>query len=244
MTLEELFATNPEAKSLVDDAIKSAIEPLTKKQAELVNETKTSKQAAKELQAALTELGDIEGLKKIKSMFEQNEELKLFAEGKHDEVFSKRTEKLTAENKKQLDALTEKLEKSNQRASAFEARVLESKIMNAAMQVKTLNHDYMEDILLHARNKFSLSDDGEAIMIDKDGQVVLGKDGKTPFMPLEWLSDIDTTGRWHKTANSGAGAQGSASMKQSKSTITRAQYETMLPLQQRDTIMSGITVVD
>jgi len=110
MNLAELLAANADAQAEYEAAIKSAVEPLTKKQAELLGETKAAKQTAKELQAALTELGDIDGLKKIKTMFEQNEELKLFAEGKHDEVLNKRTEKLKAEHQKQLDAILDENE--------------------------------------------------------------------------------------------------------------------------------------
>jgi len=229
MTLAELLAANADAQAEFDLAIKSAVEPLTKKQAELLGETKAAKQTAKELQAALTELGDIEGLKKIKSMFEQNEELKLFAEGKHDEVFSKRTEKLKNEHQRQLDAILAEKEQALQRSKAFESRVLESKIMNAALQVKSLNPDYMEDILLHARNKFSLTDDGEAVLV-QDGQVVLGKDGKSAYSPLEWLSDTDTTGRWHKPANIGAGAPGNNGGKPSKQDLSHLTPDQRLAL--------------
>lgn len=228
-SLAELIADNPDLQSELADYVSKEKKGVADKNAEVILKLKDANQKVSEFEKTLQELGDIEGLKKIKSMFEQNEELKLFAEGKHDEVLNKRTEKLKAEHQKQLDAILAEKEQALQRSKAFESRVLESKIMNAALQVKSLNPDYMEDILLHARNKFSLTDDGEAVLV-QDGQVVLGKDGKSAYSPLEWLSDTDTTGRWHKVANSGAGAPGNNGGKPSKQDLSHLTPDQRLAL--------------
>lgn len=230
MTLAELLAAADAEAKAEFDAVQSKADEFEKikgKHKESLAEAHSAKALVKQLQESMAELGDIEGLKKIKSMFEQNEELKLFAEGKHDEVFSKRTEKLKNEHQKQLDAILAEKEQALQRSKAFESRVLESKIMNAALQVKSLNPDYMEDILLHARNKFSLNDEGEAVLV-QDGQVVLGKDGKSAYSPLEWLSDTDTTGRWHKPTSTGAGAPGNGGNRQQKQDLSHLPPEQRL----------------
>jgi hypothetical protein len=243
MTLAELLAANADAQAEFDTAISAAVAPLTKKQAELLGETKAAKQTAKELQAALAELGDIDGLKKIKSMFEQNEELKLFAEGKHDEVFAKRTEKQRADFEKQLNAATAERDGFKSRAAEFEQRALDSQLIEAMVGVQSIDPRYKEDILLHGRNKFTLDAKGNAIALHED-EIVLGKDGKTPFSPMEWLSNTDETGRWHK-ASGGAGAQGNSGSKTTKTTVNRATFESMTPAQQHDAvIVQGLSVVD
>lgn len=242
MTLEELLASNPDAKAEYETALRSAVEPLTRKQKELLDETKAAKKTATELQSALAELGDIDGLKKIKNMFEQNEELKLFAEGKHDEVFSKRTERLQADFQKKLDAATTEREQALQRAKAFEAKVLEARVMNDALQVPSLNHAYIEDILMHARAKFTLDDNGNAVAM-QDGEIIVGKDGKSPYTPAEWLADRDVTGRWHK-AEGGAGAVGNAGTKSSKNTLTRTQFDGLSVLDRAAFAKGGGTITD
>ena len=242
-TLAELISESPELQKELVDYVNNEKKGVADKNAEVLTKLKDATQKISGYEQVLSELGDIEGLKKIKSMFEQNEELKLFAEGKHDEVFAKRTEKLSAEHQKQLDAISVERDQALQRSKSFEDRVLESQLMNAALQVPSLNPIYMEDILLHGRSKFRLNDDGNAVIIE-NGEIVLGKDGKTPFMPVEWLSDKDATGRWHK-AEGGGGAPGNASQRSSKTSVTRSQYESMTPSQQRDAVMvQGLSVVD
>jgi len=232
MTLAELLASNPDVQSEIDQLIVSKTAPLANKQAELLNETKAAKQAAKDLQNVLAELGDIEEVKKIQSMFKQNEELKLFAEGKHDEVFNKRTEKLKAEYDKQLSAALAEKETFSKKANAFEQRVLDNAIMSASLQVPTFDSRFIDDVLLHGRSKFSLDENGNAVAM-RDGEIVLGKDGKTPFSPLEWLSDTDVNGRFH-VAKGGAGASGNANTNAHKKDLSHLTPDQRLQVLYRD----------
>ena len=241
-SLAEFISENPDLQKELDDYVNKEKSGVAAKNAEVITKLQAATQQNNEFKKTLEELGDIEGLKKIKTMFEQSEEMKLIAEGKHDEAFAKRTEKLKDEHVRQLSEISAKAEQSEQRSKAFEARVLESKVMNAALQVTSLNPAYMEDILLHARNKFSLNDDGEAVVI-QDGQIVLGKDGKTPYTPNEWLSDKDATGRWHK-AEGGAGAHGSTNSRPDKNTVTRTQFDSMSQLDRSNFAKNGGKVTD
>ena len=240
-TLAELIAENPDLQNELTDYVNKEKKGVADKNAEVILKLKDATQKISEFEKTLNELGDIEGLKKIKTMFEQSEEMKLIAEGKHDEAFAKRTEKRDAEHNRQLEEITAKLEQAERRSKEREASVLESKIMNAALQVPSLNQTYIKDVLREARDKFSLSDDNEAVVM-QDGQIVLGKDGKTPYSPIEWLNDKDEMGRFHK-AEGGAGAHGNSNAKAEKNTVTRAEFQSLSPQQQRE-ILKEKTVVD
>ena len=79
-----------------------------------------------------------------------------------------------------------------------------------------------EDIILRARGTFKLSEDGEAIATDRDGEVVYGKDGKTPLSPLEWAESLRESAPhlWPRASGTHApgGGGGQAASKRSEMT--------------------------
>ena len=110
---------------------------------------------------------------KVKSMmakFENDDEAKLIAAGKIDEVVSKRTEKLRVELQKQVDAAKGETKAASDRAGKFSQRVLDNHIRAAAIKAGLHAHA-VEDALFRARNMFSLDEAGEAVQLDSEGTV-------------------------------------------------------------------------
>ena len=111
------------------------------------------------------------------------------AEGKIDEVVSRRTERLRSDYDKQLQAERERAEKAEAFANRFKDKVLADSIREAALKAGALA-EATDDIILRARNTFRLNEDGEPVAMDADGEVIYGKDGKTPLTPLEWAESL------------------------------------------------------
>ncbi|PGP57105.1 hypothetical protein CN998_32605, partial [Bacillus cereus] len=74
-------------------------------------------------------------------------------------------------------------------ASKFRDKVLGDSIRSAAIKAGALP-EAADDLILRAKGQFTLNEEGEAIAVDKEGQAILGKDGKTPLTPLEWAESL------------------------------------------------------
>lgn len=135
---------------------------------------------------------DIEVVKAIVSKAGVDEETRLIAEGKIDEVVSRRTERLRGDMEKQLQAERDRADQAVAFANQFKDRVLSDSIREAATKTGALA-EASDDIILRARSVFSLSDEGAPVALDKDGQVIYGKDGKTPLSPSEWAEGLRET---------------------------------------------------
>lgn len=165
---------------------------------------KASAKSLKELQEQFTGIDPVK-VREMMQRLDNDGEAALIAAGKIDEVVSRRTEKLQKELQKQVDAAHNEAQSAAERANKFSQRVLDNHIRMAATKAGLHVHA-IDDALFRARSMFSLNDDGEAIQLGSDGTVVLGKDGKTPFSPAEWLEGMkETAPHWFPNGSSGGG---------------------------------------
>jgi hypothetical protein len=153
--------------------------------------------------------------KEMLDAMDQDEDMKLFSVGKKSEVITKYTEraskiheaalkvvndKMTAE----LLGASEKLEAATKRLHAYESAVLDNHIRTVTSE---LHKGAVEDALLHARQVFSLDAKGNAVKLDAEGNLVMGKDGKTAFSPAEWIeSQRELKTHWFPVSSSGSGS--------------------------------------
>jgi len=165
---------------------------------------------------------------KVKEMMvklEGDGEASLIAAGKIDEVIAKRSEKLRLELQKRVDAADDATKAERARADAYKQRVLDNHIRAAAAKAG-LHVDAIDDALLRAQSIFTLDDSGNAVQLDSEGQTVLGKDGKTPFSPTEWLENPPK--HWLMSQASGGGANGGRHTNDGGSkTMTRAHFNSL-----------------
>lgn len=166
---------------------------------------KAEAKAKKELEARYSGI-DPDKYRQIMSKFEGEEEAQLIAAGNLDEVVAKRAAKRDTDWQKKLDAVSQAAESEKARAEKFLGRVLDDQI-RAAVNGK-VHEKAVEDALFRARMMFTLDDNGYAVQKDSDGAIVIGKDGKNPFTPAEWIESMrDAAPHWFPATGSGSGAQ-------------------------------------
>lgn len=149
----------------------------------------------------------------IMAQFEDADEAALLAQGKEglEKILTKRNAKRDAEVTRQLQEAQSHADGAMEVASTFMERVLDNHV-RAAAAAAGLHPSAIEDALLRARAIFSLDDEGNAVQFtsEDDETPVLGKDGKTPFSPAEWLEGMRTSApHWFPAGASGGGAGGS-----------------------------------
>jgi hypothetical protein len=185
---------------------------------------------------------DPDKVREMMSKLDKDGEAQLIAAGKIDEVVAKRIEKQRAELMKQLEAATAQTEAEKARTAKFSQRVLDNNIRAAAAKAG-LHAGAVDDALFRARTMFTIDDDGNAIQLDESGKPVLGKDGKTPFTPAEWLESMkETAPHWFPAGAAGGGATGNRDTGNGK-TVKRAVFDAM-PLEERSAILKTHKLVD
>ena len=197
---------DPAVKSAIAAAVEAATLGLKNKNTELLGSLRTTKNELEGLKTQFEGL-DIDAVKGLLNKVGQDEETRLLAEGKLDEVITKRTERLRGDYDKQLTAEKSRADKAEAFAAKYSDKVLADSIRAAAIKAGALP-EAAEDIILRARGTFKLSEDGEAIATDRDGEVVYGKDGKTPLSPLEWAESLRETATHLWPRAQGAGPTG------------------------------------
>jgi len=169
------------------EALDQAVTGLKTKNSELLGTIKTTKSELEQFKTQFDGL-DLEAVKGLLKKASEDEDTRLIAEGKLDEVVGKRTERLRADLDKQLQAEKERADKAEAFANRFRDKVLADSIREAAGKAGALP-EAAEDIILRARSTFRLNEDGDPVAMNGD-EIIYGKDGKSPLSPLEWAESL------------------------------------------------------
>jgi hypothetical protein len=141
----------------------------------------------------------------LKAKLREAEDAILKAEGNTQALAAKQVERMKEDfEKREAGALASK-EAAELRAKSFESKVFENSIRASA---SVLHPSAVEDAILNAKSVFSLGDDGELVAKDKDGNLIYGKDGKTPLSPKEWLESLKEDKPHWFPAQGGSGTKG------------------------------------
>ncbi|MDD9340088.1 MAG: hypothetical protein PV362_10655 [Providencia heimbachae] len=199
--------SNPEIQAAIKAAVDEQVAGLKAKNSELLGANKGVKE---ELDALKSQLGgiDLTAVKDLLSKANMDEESKLIAEGKLDEVIQKRTERLRDDYESKLTAEKERADKAENYANKFRQSVVKGQIVQAAIENGVLK-EATGDIAFLAQSQFSLDDNGNAVALDENGEVIIGKDGKTPLTPKEWVETIRESKPYFWPVAQGTGAHGS-----------------------------------
>jgi len=172
----------------VETQIKAAVEAATAglaaKNAQLLSELKTDREKLKSFDGI-----DPVKVKELMAKFDGDEDSKLIAEGKIEELLNRKYEKRDKDWQAKLDAAIAERDAAKGKADKFLQSVLDDRLREAFNG--KVEPSSMKAALLEAKLIFKLDDEGRAVQFDGDGNVVLGKD-KTPFSPAEWITS-DTT---------------------------------------------------
>ena len=194
-------ASNPEIQALIEQAVSG----LKAKNSELLGKNKELAEIRKQYDGV-----DPDEYRRLKAFIDQSEEAKLLAEGKTDEVFNRRTEKLRAELEAKTRIEAEAAQTWQQKADAYKAQVEQLKIddvvTRAMIKVGALE-GADEDARLLARQLFKLEEDG-IVGRDSKGNLLTGKNGALTLD--EWVDQLkDKKPHWFGRAQ-GVGAKGSS----------------------------------
>lgn len=196
---------DPKVKAAIQSAVEQATGGLSKKNAELLDEVKKARDGLKTWDGL-----DPEKVRSIMTRIEQDEETRLISEGKIDEVLNRRVGRMKDDFEARLRAAEAAQQGVVQERDTFRTRyqrtVIDSAVQRAAAEVGLLP-SAVEDVLHRAGNVFKIEED-RLVPRDEAGNLLLGKDAKTPMSVTEWLSSIkDKTPHWWP-APSGSGSTG------------------------------------
>lgn len=126
-------AITPEIQALIDARVNESVTGLKTKNSELLGKLKEQGENLKRYDGI-----DPDAVKTILQRFSDDEEAKLIAAGKIDEVLDKRTERLRADVDKKLKVANERAEKAENFSKKFSDRVLGDAIRSAALKTGAL----------------------------------------------------------------------------------------------------------
>lgn len=177
---------------------------------------------------------DADEVRKMMEKIGGDEEAQLIKSGKLDEVVARRMEKANQAHKKALEDLAKARDAEKARADKFSQRVLDNHVRAAATKAG-LHPNAVDDALFRARTLFALNEDGDAVQLN-NGEVVMGKDGKTPFSPGEWLEGMrEQAPHWFPAGNSGGNAGANKGAGGGGRTIKRADFDKLSPIEKQST---------
>lgn len=186
-------------------------------------------------------------LRELVKRLENDEEMQLISKGDTTKLRERWTERMRAEYEKKLKAAEDAANAASQKAKVWETRVLDNEIRQAATR-SNLPGAAVEDVLLRARAAgFVLDENGRAVQM-RDGIVVTGKDGKTPFNAEEWVESLrETAPHLFPATGSGSGApqspkpiaNGSAA-----NVLKRAAFDQLTPAEKMAHVKQGGQVTD
>lgn len=219
----EDLASNPVVKEMLAKAVKEATSGLAANKDEILAEKKA---LAEQLQSMSKQWEGLDpaAVRSLMDRMANDEETRLIAEGKIDEVINRRTERLQADHKKQLSKFEQMLAEKDasliSTQTAIKALKIEGSLARAASELGLIP-SATEDAMRRAKEVFKVDEQGHLIA-EENGSTAYGKDGKTPMTPAEWLETMKEKAPHWFPAPSGGGAGGGSGRGGSHS-ITREQ---------------------
>lgn len=202
---------DPEDVKLLQERIEEETAGLKKKNGELIGDMKTLKLKVQDLLDKTSGV-DIEKLKELQSRLANDEEARLISEGKTQEVIDRRTKLMREAHEKEIKAEQDKAAANLAFANRFRDATLMNSVREAAVK-NGVEPTAVDDVIYRAKAAgFTVDDDGNPIMRDSKGDAILGKDGKSPLQPSEWVEGLREKAPhlWPKASGGGAGGGGSA----------------------------------
>ena len=201
--------TQEQIDSAVAAAVTKAVDEANTKsssaRSELLVDLKKAKDSVKRFDGI-----DPDQVKTMMSAFENDQDLKDIAEGRHDEVINRRIEKERAQFTSDVAALTEKADAYQEENSGLVNRVskllIDNNVVSEFVKEKGLESG-IEDVVLRANQVFKVEGD-DLLARDSAGQIIAGKNG--PMTISEWVGELKGKAPHLFPQSSGSGAAGGA----------------------------------
>jgi rRNA maturation endonuclease Nob1 len=211
----------PDINEIIRKAVEEQTAGLKRNRDELLAEKKALQERVSQFDGQ-----DIEQLLKIKAIVESNDEAKLIADGKIDEVFEKRYDRAFKDLNSQLSARDEQIEslrgELKSKSDAFAQVTIDTAIQRAASELG-VQTTALPDVTARARGVFAVDERGGLVARNSDGTLQFSKDGQSSLTPGEWLESMRKTApHWWPVSVGGGAAGGSGVGPNGKMTIEAA----------------------
>ena len=135
---------------------------------------------------------------------QKNNEKELLSEGKIDELLDKRTEAMRQSYEEKLQNLAKNFESAEK---TLDIHIVENQIRDAAIKANARNDRAVDHIIRAVRS--SVKRDGtNAVRIDKEGNIVMSEDGKTPQGISDIVDELRSSDSFLFAESTGSGATG------------------------------------
>ena len=175
---------SPEIQEAIKAQVEQATQGLKAKNSELIGKVKDYSDKLKTFDGI-----DPEKTRSVLAKLDQDEDARLVAEGKLDEVVEKRVMNMKKDFDTKYTDLTEQLEQERAQVGAFKSKAISAEIVKAGTSVGVLN-TALNDVILRSQGQFSIDDKGNVVAVDGDGNVVYDADGTTPLSVENWVNTL------------------------------------------------------
>jgi hypothetical protein len=203
ISVQEML-NNPEIQKAIQDKLDAEVQGLKTKNSEVIGKLKEAQDKMKQFDGL-----DVEQLKNLQKQMLENEEMRLLAEGKTEEVVTRRVELLKRDYEQQLTARDGKLSEYEQILKQKEEN-LRKLVVDGTVREAYVKMDFepaaLEDVIRSARDVFIMDESGKVVPRDANGNMIFSKDGKTPIDALGWLELQAERKPYLRRPSKGAGA--------------------------------------
>ena len=214
--VQALYAQRPDGKYVLDvegylpgTVPKSELDEFRNNNVQLKQQLEDLKKSADGNKEKLDRLNELEKL------VDEDEEKKMIADGKLEEVVERRIEKRTNKMRREyenqikqkdvaIDAVTGERDEAT---GSFNKLMIDTSINEAINEVGGVRKGALQDIRARGRNVFKMRD-GALTAMDEVGNIMYGGSGSDSLSPTEWLQGLLETAPHLFEGSSGAGGKG------------------------------------
>lgn len=237
LTTKEVTDAIDAAVKKATDSAKEATAGLEASRDKLLSEKKNLRDELKKFEGL-----DADKMREMMTNINRSAETKLIADGKLEEVWELRSKAMQGHFDTELSTRDTKITSLTENNNALNLRLTDLSIGTVLRDAATKNKllpTAVDDALLQGRALFSMQKNGSLAIVDNNGFVQPGPDGKTPLQPEEWLQGLKETKPHWWAQSSGAGATGGAGSPGSGATINRNRFDTMSQIERSKFIDGG-----
>jgi hypothetical protein len=195
---------DPKIQALLQAEVEKTVAGLKKKNQELIEKEKKHREQLSQFEGV-----DVEKFKTLQKQIETNEEMRLLSEGKTEEVVARRVEAMKRDYDAQIAAREAKMSEYEVTLKKKEEKLAELVIdgqLREAYVALDFEPSALDFVLMQGRQVFIMDESGKAVPRDDHGNLIFGKDGKTPISAREYLEGLADKKSFLRKPSKGAGA--------------------------------------
>lgn len=196
------FTQSPEFLSAVSAAVETQVAGLKANRQSIHDQLDKTKAELAKFKGL-----DPEAVNTLMARFESEEEQALLKQGNLEAIVDRRVDKMKTKFDSDMAEKDKALQASLDRQAKLEQRAIAAEITAAATEAGAIP-TALTDFVQRAQGSFALTEKGDVVAVDSDGNQVFDVDGKTPLSAKAWALSLQADApHLFSKANQG-GAQG------------------------------------